>query len=126
MVGKFTMPYPMKLTIVFSGCSSLKASNFLTNVFQLFTSPAGSLTCFVAVIAIFVLPDFPSNSETWLSPLEKKLAEKRMTEDAGVSDEIEKTGTMAVLASAMADWKVWYMAVTLSCSFLQAFTHLQY
>jgi len=75
----------------------------------------GSLTCFVAVIAIFVLPDFPSNSETWLSPLEKKLAEKRMTEDAGVSDEIEKTGTMAVLASAMTDWKVWYMAVTITC-----------
>lgn len=74
----------------------------------------GSLTCFVAVIAIFVLPDFPSNSESWLSPLEKKLAEKRMTEDAGVSDEVEKTGSRAILLSVFTDWKVWYMGVTLS------------
>jgi len=77
----------------------------------------GSLTCFVALIAIFILPDFPSNSESWLSPLEKRLAEKRMAEDAGVGDgkQTETQNSMAVVASALSDWKVWYMAFTITC-----------
>lgn len=77
----------------------------------------GSLTCFVALIAIFILPDFPSNSESWLSPLEKRLAEKRMVEDAGIGDEkqTEMQSRMAVVASVLSDWKVWYMAFTITC-----------
>jgi hypothetical protein len=77
----------------------------------------GSLTCFIALIAVFVLPDFPSNSQSWLSPLEKRLAEKRMVEDAGVGDEkqTETQSSMAVVASALSDGKVWYMAFTITC-----------
>ena len=44
----------------------------------------GALTMFVAIIAIFILPDFPATSRTWLSPEEVRLAEKRMEEDVGV------------------------------------------
>ena len=77
------------------------------------------MTCFVAVIAIFVLPDFPSNSETWLSPLEKRLAEKRMVEDTGLEDqkETEPAGAVAILVSAFTDWKLWFMAFTFSSFF---------
>lgn len=77
----------------------------------------GSLTCFVAVIAIFVLPDFPSNSETWLSPAEKKLAEKRMAEDAGVGDEkeTETTRIFPMLQSALTDWQIWFMTLAVAC-----------
>ncbi|CUA74601.1 hypothetical protein RSOLAG22IIIB_11346 [Rhizoctonia solani] len=36
----------------------------------------------VTVVAIFILPDFPSTT-SWLSPMERCLAEVRMAEDAG-------------------------------------------
>jgi hypothetical protein len=72
----------------------------------------GGLTCFVAAIAFFILPDFPSNSETWLSPLEKRLAEKRMEEDVGVGDQKETASMVSVLATTLTDWKIWHMAFT--------------
>jgi hypothetical protein len=65
----------------------------------------------VAIIAFFVLPDFPSNSETWLSPLEKELAEKRMEEDVGVGD-LETASMGSVLATTLTDWKIWHLAFT--------------
>ncbi|KAF7352833.1 MFS general substrate transporter [Mycena venus] len=43
----------------------------------------GALTVFIAVCAIFILPDFPATSK-WLTPEERELALLRMTEDAGV------------------------------------------
>jgi hypothetical protein len=42
----------------------------------------GSLTIFTALVAAIVFPDFPSTSHHWLSPVEVRLAEKRMGEDA--------------------------------------------
>lgn len=39
----------------------------------------GALTMAVAIIAIFILPDFPSTTR-WLSPEERRLAEVRMAE----------------------------------------------
>jgi hypothetical protein len=47
----------------------------------------GALTIFAALVAVFVLPDFPSTFHRWLSPIEVSLAKKRMEEDAGVGDE---------------------------------------
>ncbi|KAJ2931581.1 hypothetical protein H1R20_g5434, partial [Candolleomyces eurysporus] len=44
----------------------------------------GAVTIAVAIIAIFILPDFPTTS-TWLSPQERALAIRRMEEDAGPS-----------------------------------------
>ncbi|KII94823.1 hypothetical protein PLICRDRAFT_33639 [Plicaturopsis crispa FD-325 SS-3] len=76
----------------------------------------GALTIFVAVCAIFILPDFPSTT-TWLTPAERALAERRMAEDAGVGDEGEteaKRGHGAGLVLAMTDWKVWWLALALA------------
>jgi len=47
----------------------------------------GALTIVVAILAIFVLPDFPSTTK-WLTPAERRLAEFRMEGDAGVVDEV--------------------------------------
>ncbi|KZT13068.1 MFS general substrate transporter [Laetiporus sulphureus 93-53] len=81
----------------------------------------GSLTVFVAIVAIFVLPDFPATSHTWLSPLEVRLAEKRMEEDAGVGDEdpVAKSDghshtQLEGLQLALSDWKVWLLALALT------------
>ena len=73
----------------------------------------GALTIFVALIAAFVLPDFPSTSHRWLSPIELRLAEKRMEEDAGVDDEsqTEVKSQGKVLLDTLTDWKVLYMAL---------------
>jgi len=86
----------------------------------------GVLTIFVALVAAFILPDFPSTSRRWLSPIEVRLAEKRMEEDAGVGDEGQteiKSGR--VLLDALTDWKVMYMA--LKCFILHiSRVHLTY
>ena len=44
----------------------------------------GSLTVAVALLAIIVLPDFPTTTR-WLSPQERSLALKRMEEDGGIN-----------------------------------------
>lgn len=71
----------------------------------------------VAVIAFFVLPDFPSTTR-WLSPQERALAELRMTEDVGVSDDSaskeEQTSAWLGLQQAFTDWRVWWMSLALT------------
>lgn len=76
----------------------------------------GALTIFVAMCAIFILPDFPTTSSRWLSPLEARLAEKRMEEDyVGIGDQEEtEKGNKAGFVSAMTDWKVWWLALALT------------
>ncbi|CAK5275674.1 unnamed protein product [Mycena citricolor] len=82
----------------------------------------GALTVFVAVITIFVLPDFPATSK-WLSEEERALAIHRMSEDAGVGDEGQtEHGAMQGLSLAFSDWRVWWLtfaltAQTISLSF---------
>ena len=73
----------------------------------------GALTIFVALIAMFVLPDFPSTSHRWLSPIEVRLAEKRMEEDAGVGDEgqTEVRSQRKILLDVLTDPKVIYIAL---------------
>jgi sugar phosphate permease len=73
----------------------------------------GALTMFTAIVAVFVLPDFPSTSHRWLSPIEVRLAEKRMEEDAGVGDEkqTEVKSQWQSLVDALTDWKVIYMTL---------------
>ena len=75
----------------------------------------GSLTVFVAICAIFILPDFPATTR-WLSDEERRLAMRRMEEDAGVGDEgeTEVGGHAAGLLLAVKDWKVWWMALTMT------------
>ncbi|KDQ17349.1 hypothetical protein BOTBODRAFT_604572 [Botryobasidium botryosum FD-172 SS1] len=74
----------------------------------------GAITIAVAIISIFILPDFPSNTR-WLSPLERRLAEVRLAEDVGdVSEEGEKQSRLHGLRLAVSDWKVWWLALTLT------------
>ncbi|KAF9782268.1 MFS general substrate transporter [Thelephora terrestris] len=77
----------------------------------------GALTILVALVAVFVLPDFPSNSHRWLSPIEVRLAVKRMEEDAGTGDEgqTEAKGQGQVLIDTLTDRKVMYMALNIIC-----------
>ncbi|KIY63341.1 sugar transporter [Cylindrobasidium torrendii FP15055 ss-10] len=76
----------------------------------------GALTMSVAVIAIFVLPDFPETTR-WLSDDEKALAILRMEEDVGVADaqtKETKTSSWEGLKMAFLDWRVWWMAMSLT------------
>ena len=75
----------------------------------------GSLTIVVAITAIFILPDFPTNTR-WLSPIEQKLAIRRMEEDGG-SDEEDATAASTQLSGlwqAISDWKVWWFSIALT------------
>jgi hypothetical protein len=76
----------------------------------------GALTCAVALLAIFILPDFPERPQKWLSEDEQALALHRMTEDVGVGDnaETEGAGKTSGLVAALTDWKVWWMALALT------------
>jgi hypothetical protein len=96
--GMFPPSFPAKVTL-----SDLDRLFFIE----------GALTIFVALIAAFVLPDFPSTSHRWLSPIEVRLAEKRMEEDAGVGDEgqTEVKDQGKIVLDALTDWKVMYMAL---------------
>ncbi|CAE6472001.1 unnamed protein product [Rhizoctonia solani] len=75
----------------------------------------GALTMFVAVLAIFILPDFPSTTR-WLSPEERRLAEVRMAEDVGgeVDKDSSEEGHLYGFFLAMKDWKDWWLAVALT------------
>ena len=78
----------------------------------------GSLTVFVALCAVFVLPDFPATTKAggWLTEEERALAMKRMEEDVGVGDEAETEvgGHASGLLMAIKDWKVWWMALAMA------------
>ncbi|KAI0065885.1 sugar transporter [Artomyces pyxidatus] len=76
----------------------------------------GALTMFVALCAIFILPDFPTTTK-WLAPQERSLALKRMASDyAGIGDqaETETGGPLHGLRLALADWKVWWLALAMT------------
>ncbi|KAH9999954.1 sugar transporter [Russula vinacea] len=77
----------------------------------------GALTILVAVMAVFVLPDFPQNSHWFLSSEEMRLAELRMQEDGdiGDSDETECEGSrFPGLLEAISDWRVYWLTVALA------------
>lgn len=86
----------------------------------------GSLTITVAIIAIFVLPDFPATTK-WITDDERRLALKRMKEDAGVGDEVEtESGGFGYgFRLAITDWKVWWLA-TLSFAQVVALSFVVY
>ncbi|TDL29556.1 MFS general substrate transporter [Rickenella mellea] len=76
----------------------------------------GALTMVIAVIAIFVLPDFPTTTR-WLTPEERALAIRRMEADVGVSDqEDDGNGNQHFegFFLAVKDWRVWWFAVILT------------
>lgn len=65
----------------------------------------GAITMAVAVIAFFVLPDFPHNVRWGFSKEEKQLAVQRMTEDVGMKDDTSKISNWDATKLALCDYK---------------------
>jgi hypothetical protein len=71
----------------------------------------------VAIVAVFVLPDFPQYSYRFLSPEEMRLAKLRMQEDVGIGDddESESKGLHFLgLFETLSDWRVYWLAFALA------------
>jgi hypothetical protein len=70
---------------------------------------------FFAIVAYLILPDFPENTRS-LSPLERKLAQRRMQEDFGEADADQKEhgNSLSGFKQAMSSWLVWWMAFALT------------
>jgi hypothetical protein len=74
------------------------------------------MTVFVAICAIFILPDFPATSSSWLTAAEHAFAKSRMEENVGGgSEDMEDSGGgKSGLQLALSDWKVWWLALALT------------
>ena len=70
----------------------------------------------VAILSMYILPDFPESSNTWLTPAEKVLAVQRMVEDVEVHTDLHTTseGRFLGFHLAVSDWKVWWLALILT------------
>lgn len=104
---------------------SLLASGILATMEGLFGYAAwrwlffieGYLTILVGIGGMFILPDFPSSTASWLTPAEHNLAQKRMEEDSEGHGTAEPTssGGFAVVLSLMTDWRAWLVGTALCC-----------
>ncbi|KAF2135838.1 uncharacterized protein K452DRAFT_238615 [Aplosporella prunicola CBS 121167] len=73
----------------------------------------GSITVFIAICAVFLLPDWPSNTK-WLSPKERSVAEWRLICDAGQVDEDDEKWSYG-FKMAFVDWRMYIFAFLLLC-----------
>lgn len=65
------------------------------------------MTVFFAVVAVFVLPDFPGNTK-WLSEEERKYAVARLVADNNTDDEADAAvGHWKSFVMAAKDWRTW-------------------
>lgn len=74
---------------------------------------------FFAILSIFILPDFPTTSQRFLSPEESRLAVLRLQADSGMGgvgdeDEGQTEKHASGLKQALTDWKVYWMAFALT------------
>ncbi|KAF8663702.1 hypothetical protein AX16_000877 [Volvariella volvacea WC 439] len=69
----------------------------------------GAITVALAIPAMFILPDFPSNASNWLSPEEVALAQLRKKEDM-THDEEDKVSAKEGLIMSIKDPKTWWLA----------------
>ena len=63
---------------------------------------------------MYILPDFPEDSNTWLTPAEKALAVQRMVEEVEVHSDLHTEGRFLGFHLAVSDWKVWWLALVLT------------
>lgn len=79
----------------------------------------GSLTVLVAILAMFVLPDFPeTTSPGWLTQKEIRLAVKRMQEDSNESEDVLAEGHSATFWRAMKDPNVYILTMLMTAQIL--------
>ena len=77
----------------------------------------GSITCGVALIAFFVLPNYPSTT-SWLKPEERVYAEWRLLEDTGEADITTTAGLWQGMKLALKDTRVYAFALMQHASIL--------
>ena len=73
----------------------------------------GSITVFIALCSIFILPDWPSTTR-WLSPKERAVAEWRLIKDAGQIDEDDERWSYG-FSLTFKDWRVYIFAAMFFC-----------
>jgi MFS family permease len=75
----------------------------------------GSITVFISLLAMFVLPDYPKFTRR-LSETEKFIAQKRLVDDVGAADEDDsEEDVFHGLKLAVSDPKVWILGFVLHC-----------
>lgn len=74
----------------------------------------GSITVGVALVAIFILPDYPATTR-WLSPRERAVALYRLETDAGVSDHTPNSSLMRNLVLALKDPNLYLLSLAMVC-----------
>jgi len=83
------------------------------------------MTVIVAILALFVLPDFPETPVGWLTPAEQALAVQRIIEDTGFQEgfpdnmesvslsDRKRSPSLVGFRLALRDWKVWWLSLTM-------------
>lgn len=78
----------------------------------------GAATCGVAILSVFLLPDFPSTTR-WLTPRERQIVSARLAADslgdAQAGHEAEITHLKAA-QMAFSDWRTWAFTLTYMCT----------
>lgn len=75
----------------------------------------GGLTCVIALVAFYMVPNFPSTRASWLTAEEQFLAQKRMKEDLReITDDSLKSSRASGLVDALTDLTVWWLAIALA------------
>ena len=74
----------------------------------------GSITVVVAIAALFVLPDFPTNTK-WLSPKEAAVAEWRLIKDAAGQTDEDDAAWSSGFKDAFKDWRTYFFAALFHC-----------
>ncbi|KAK0705671.1 major facilitator superfamily domain-containing protein [Lasiosphaeris hirsuta] len=77
----------------------------------------GVITIFVAMIAVFVLPDYPRTT-TWLSEEERAFASWRLLADINEADEAKAKGLLAGLKLALTDYRLYLFVLLQHLSLL--------
>ena len=73
----------------------------------------GSATIFIALMAFFILPNYPSNTP-WLTQEERAVAEWRLIADAGQVDEDDERWSYG-FQMAFSDWRLYAFALIFLC-----------
>jgi hypothetical protein len=68
----------------------------------------------VAILSLFVLPDFPTNTK-WLSPKEAAVAEWRLVKDAAGETDEDDAAWSSGFKDAFKDWRTYVFAAIFHC-----------
>jgi len=127
-------------SLISNGWGALIASGILAKMQGVLGKPLisrwlfyieGSITIFVSICAVFIIPDYPHN-DRWLTPEEREIMVSRLDEDIakdGLTAEDLTVTPFQGLRMAVTDWHVWLLAFAalaqlLAQSFFQYFPTL--